>query len=371
MHEPVNRPLLAVNALALRPGGDAARTFLENVLRELPAAWPGRVVALVRHGVSVEAKGLEVRRVAVSSGLGRIVAERIVLPRLIRAVAPDVFLNPNESIPHSVDAPLVVVAQNLLFHCDGAGPLAGGSAAARARSRVQFAYYRAQMPRAYRRAAVVACVSAHARDVLAAHARLEPARATIVPCGADRLPVLQRHGSNGRRTLLAVGAIADYKRLDVAVRALALLPADYELALVGESWPGAWPGLVQLAQSLSVEGRVRRVGVASDEDLAALYARAHALVAPSACESFGIPVAEAMHAGVPVIAADEQWARELTAGAALLAEPEAAAFAGALWALEDDETRIRLSSAGVERARAFTWARTARGLAQAAQAALA
>jgi glycosyltransferase involved in cell wall biosynthesis len=364
-----HRPRLVVNALALRPGADAARTFLENVLRELPEAWPGEVVALVRAGVQPETAAKLVSVGDVGSGAARIRAEHTRLAARIHDLGPDVFLNPNESLPRGVTGPIVVVAQNLLFHCANAGPLPSGPATARLRSRLQFAYYRRQMPRAYRRASVVVCVSEGARDLLARRAGLEPARARVVPCGADRLAVRAR--KDDRHLLIAVGAIAHYKCLDVGIRALARLPAAYSFRLVGEEWPGAWEPLRRLAATLGVADRVERASVASDAELERLYASARALLAPSACESFGVPIAEAMHAGLPVVAADEPWSRELAAGAAELVPREPAAFAAAVLALEDREERRRRSEAGRERASPLTWRRTAQGLADAAQEALA
>ena len=112
--------------------------------------------------------------------------------------------------------------------------------------------------------------------------------------------------------------------------------------------------------------RVERASVATDAELERLYASARALLAPSACESFGVPVAEAMHAGLPVVAVDEPWSRELAAGAAELVPREPAAFAAAVLALEDGEERQRRSDAGRERASPLTWRRTAQGLADAA-----
>ena len=299
----------------------------------------------------------------------RVRGELTWLPRLIRGLGPDVFLNPNESVPRGVAAPLVVVAQNLLFHCAGAGPLRVGPRVARLRSRLQFAYYRRQMPRAYRRARVVVCVSEHTRAVLAARAGLDPARARVVACGADRLPVRAR--GSGFRTLLAVGAIAEYKRLDVAVRALAALPDDYRLVLAGEEWPGAWASVHELARTLGVAQRLERAGAVADQALADLYAGAHALVSPSACESFGLPAAEAMHAGLPVVAADEPWSRELGRDAIVLGRPDPASFAAAVRTLEDDAEWRRRSAAGVAAASGYTWQATARGLAAAAREALA
>jgi glycosyltransferase involved in cell wall biosynthesis len=367
-----HRPRLVVNALALRPGGDAARTFLENVLQELPRAWPeAHVVALVREGIALTGTDAELVAVSgVSSGFTRIRSEWTTLPGLIRSLRADVFVNPNEAVPRAIDAPLVVVAQNLLFHCRHSGPVRGGPMPARFRSAAQFAYYRRQMPRAYGRARVVVVVSHHAAELLAERAALDLARVRVVPCGADRLPVLERTASATTKTLLAVGAIAHYKRLDIAVRALAALVeagGDYRLVLAGEEWPGGWPPLAALAQELGIAERLQRVGVVHDTELAELYASAFAAVATSACESFGIPVAEAMRGGLPIVAIDEPWSRELAKDAAILVPPRPDALAHAIRSLEDESVSCERSLAGRKVAGLYTWSGTARGIAAAAQ----
>jgi glycosyltransferase involved in cell wall biosynthesis len=372
MKTPARRPRVVVNALALRPGGDAARTFLENVLRELPQAWrEAQMIVLVRDGAEVVESGAEVVVVAgVSSGLTRLRSEWFQLPRLVRTLRPDVFVNPNEAVPRSIDAPLVVVAQNLLFHCRQAGPLASGSLAARARSQAQFAFYRRQMPRAYARARVVVAVSRQAADLLAERAALDLGRVRIVACGADRLPVLPRVPQSGPKTLLAVGAVAHYKRLDLAIRALAALVeagGDYRLLLVGEQWPGTWHPLAALAHDLGVRERVELLGVVGDAELAALYARAFAAVATSSCESFGIPVAEAMRGGLPVVAVDERWSRELADSAAILTASQPRAIAEGVRALQEDGVWQERSEAGLRVAAAYTWAGTASGIVAAAR----
>jgi glycosyltransferase involved in cell wall biosynthesis len=361
---------LVVNALALRGGGDGARIYLENVLRELPSAWQGTVCALVRPGVELQVAGLELVSVAgVDSGLARVRAEWTTVASTISSLRPDVFLSPNESLPRRLAVPTVVVAQNLLYHCACVGPLPRGGPRARLRSRAQFAYYRRQMPRAYARAAIVAAVSRNAAEMLAARAGLDPARVRIVPCGADRLPAADPALLEGR-VLLAVGSIAHYKRLDVAIRALARLGPAYRLVLAGEAWPGEWPELERIAAAAGVSRRVQYVGVVSDADLAALLAGAHAVLALSACESFGIPVVEAMRARLPVVAADERWARELVGEAGMLVEPTPDRVAEAVLALADERTRAALAAAGSQAAARYTWRRTAEGLAAAAAEAI-
>jgi glycosyltransferase involved in cell wall biosynthesis len=95
--------------------------------------------------------------------------------------------------------------------------------------------------------------------------------------------------------------------------------------------------------------------------LPALYGGALAFVFPSLWEGFGLPVLEAMASGAPVVTSNRGALPEVTGGAALLVEPDPAPLADALERiLVEPALRERLSAAGLARAAAFSWERTAR-----------
>jgi glycosyltransferase involved in cell wall biosynthesis len=364
-----------VNALALHRAADAARVFLENLVGGLPEVWPeARVIVIARRGATIPNEDrLDVVRIGSSgSGVVRVIDEMVRLRRVIRRLAPEVIINPNESVPGGVRGPLVVVAQNLFFHCPDIGPNPSGSKGARLRSRLQFAFYRWRMPRAYARADAVIPVSAHAAHELSELAGLDLSRAHVVHCGADRLPLRVRSRPAGPRRLLVVGAIAHYKRLEYAVRALALLQAeggDYELLLAGGAWPGQDAVIRSVAQSCAVADRVRFLGTVDADGLASLFATSHAGISLSACESFGIPVVEGMRAGLPHVVAEEPWSAETAADAAVRVDArDPVAIAAGIRRLEDPAEWERMAELGRRRAARFTWHANVDGIAAVAAA---
>jgi glycosyltransferase involved in cell wall biosynthesis len=99
----------------------------------------------------------------------------------------------------------------------------------------------------------------------------------------------------------------------------------------------------------------------SAAELEGLYALATLVVFPSLYEGFGLPVLEAMARGVPVATSNRASLPEVAGDAALLFDPEDvdAIRAAIERLLGDAGERERLRAVGYERARAFTWERTA------------
>jgi glycosyltransferase involved in cell wall biosynthesis len=108
--------------------------------------------------------------------------------------------------------------------------------------------------------------------------------------------------------------------------------------------------------------RVLRFKELPDEEVAALTAGAEAFCLPSFYEGFGLPALEAMACGTPVVVSNRGALPEVVGDAGLVVEPTTAAVEEALHrVLTDRELADRLRAAGQERARSFTWERTAEG----------
>jgi glycosyltransferase involved in cell wall biosynthesis len=158
--------------------------------------------------------------------------------------------------------------------------------------------------------------------------------------------------------LLSLATLEPRKGLDVLLAALADPQApDLPLVIVGQpGWGGVDPRAEARRLGVSAD-RVRVLGRIPDADLAVVLSRASALVAPSRAEGFGLPVLEAMAAGIPVVSSDAPALVEVGGGATVVVKrDDPAALAHALSeVVTDDELRKRLMSAGRERAAEYTW----------------
>ncbi len=177
--------------------------------------------------------------------------------------------------------------------------------------------------------------------------------AALLPTGARsaELPELPE------RYLLSLATLEPRKGLDVLLEALAQPDApDLPLLVVG---PAGWGGVDvgEQAARLGLASRVRALGRLPDAQLAGVLAGATALVMPSRAEGFGLPVLEAMAAGVPAVTSDDPALVEVGGGATAVAPREdPAALARVLAEVAgDDARRAAMAQAGRARARDFDW----------------
>jgi glycosyltransferase involved in cell wall biosynthesis len=102
---------------------------------------------------------------------------------------------------------------------------------------------------------------------------------------------------------------------------------------------------------------VKLKGFVSDEALCSLYHAAAAVWFPSLYEGFGLPVLESMACGTPVIASNASSLTEVCGKAAILVSPDSddEHVEAISEVLNNSATRRRLTVAGEQRARSFTW----------------
>jgi glycosyltransferase involved in cell wall biosynthesis len=164
-------------------------------------------------------------------------------------------------------------------------------------------------------AARIVCVSQAGRDELVSHEIVPESRVTVIPNGvhptcthrgdprADREAAdLVGAARSDSIELLHVGSTIERKRIDVLLDVVAVLKRLWpalRLIRVGDTFT---PAQERQARRLGLEGAVTVLPFVDRRVLAALYRRATILLQPSEREGFGLPVAEAMACGTPVVA---------------------------------------------------------------------
>jgi glycosyltransferase involved in cell wall biosynthesis len=160
------------------------------------------------------------------------------------------------------------------------------------------------------------------------------------------------------KVILHVGAIQHRKNITRLVDAFEGVDGEWQLVLAGSAGYGAPEILARIARASSRD-RIRVLGYVPAAELAGWYRRAAIFAFPSLDEGFGMPVLEAMAAGIPVIASNRSAVPEVAGEAAWLVNPECTdELANALAELtRNPERRAELARLGILRASEFSWDR--------------
>ena len=293
-----------------------------------------------------------VRAVAVDAGNYRRVA--VSLPTRLRADRPALY-HGNYILPPGLTCPGVVTVHDSSYRY-----------APELMPRADALMFGRFVPWSIRRAARVVTVSEHGReDVLRSTPGLDPSRVVVVPNGvspafapdptaADR--VRAAYGLDPGYVLF-IGALQPRKNLLCLLDAYAALDDAPPLVLAGDAKHDE-AALDERIAALGLGGRVRRIGyVRGEPALRDLYAAAGVFAFPSLYEGFGLPVAEAMACGTPVLTSDATALPEVAGGAAVLVDPRSSGSIadGLARLLGDEALRARCREAGLARAAELTW----------------
>ncbi len=350
--------ILAVNWLDLEnPQAGGAEVHFFEIFARLVGA--GHDVTLVTSGWAGAAPRATVRGIAIHRIGGRhtfALRGRGAVRRALREDAYDVVVEDVNKLPLFLPAvtrlPCYVIVPHLFgttaFH-EAAWPVA---------TVVWLAEQ--PVPTVYRRAAFHA-ISDSTRDDLVARG-VAAERVRVIYPGVDTVwftpePATVRATAP---TFLYVGRLKRYKRVETAIRGVALARQggrDVRLDIAGQG--NDRPRLERVVADLGLEGPVRFLGFVSEEEKRTLLRRSWATVFPSLKEGWGITNVEAAACGTPAVAADSPGLRESVRHevTGLLVPPDdPAAIAAALTRLAGDPALVtRLGRGGRTFAESLSW----------------
>jgi len=288
-----------------------------------------------------------------------------LLPRKLKALKADAFLSPDGYLALRSKVPTLAVLHDLNFeHYPEDLP------------RAYRDYYRRYFPRFARHATRLATVSDFSRQDIVCTYGVPETRIDVVYNGVGEVyrPLSEQEKTDaaaeftgGKPYLICIGSLNPRKNIARLLQAFdALLqqhPSDLRLLIVGERmW---WDGRMEEAwKHMRHQDRVIFTGRLEQKRLHRALGGAMALAFVSYFEGFGIPVAEAMRCGVPVVAANATSLPEVAGEAAHYCDPfNVADITRALQTVTSDPAlRQRLATAGMQRAQHFTWDRAATDL---------
>jgi len=223
-------------------------------------------------------------------------------------------------------------------------------------------------------AAHIITISEYSKQEIAHYFAIDAQKISVIPNGVgarwfrsldeDALNTILERYNLPQYYFLVVGTLQPRKNIARIIEAYRSLPAEirHEVPLIVVGRAG-WrcEDVVETLTSPAAGDSLRWLKHLPDDDLFAVLKGATALVFPSLCEGFGLPVVEAFAAGTPVITSNTTALPEVAGDAALLVNPlDAADIAAAMQSmLEQPELANTFRCKGKERALAYSWDVTA------------
>ena len=361
-------PRVLVDATAVPADRGGVGRYVDGLIAALDAADADLAVACQRadaerYGRVAPSARIVAGPAAISHRPARLAWEQTGLPMVAQQVQADVVHSPHYTLPLRAGRPVVVTLHDATFFTEPEMHTA-----------VKGTFFRSATRTAIRRAARCIVPSKATRDELVRIVEADATRLDVAYHGVDtalfRRPteteaarVRGRLGlGDGTPYVAFLGTIEPRKNVPNLIRGWVKAFADADappaLVLVGGA---GWDDDVDSAvRDVSAGMRLLRPGYLPLSDLPGYLGGAAVVAYPSHGEGFGLPVLEAMACGAPVLTTPRLSLPEVGGDAVAYTEPDADAIGAALQSLMADEgRRTALGTAGLARAKEFTWAASA------------
>jgi glycosyltransferase involved in cell wall biosynthesis len=352
---------IGVNALYLIPGGvGGTEIYLRSLLQALAAIDPvNRYFVFTNRETGADLVPEAPNFTRMPQGVpatfrpARLLWEQTVLPLAAAHLRLDAMLNPGFTASFLSSCPQVTVFHDMQHE----------------RHPENFRWFDLPFWRfflngsAKRSQRLIAVSDATAADVLRFYPNIPKQNVVVIPHGVDPEFARVRERRRPEKFLLAVSTLHPHKNLDGLLRAFAIFRRTHpEFRLIVCGMHGFFTGpLHQLREQLDLEKAVEFPGWIPREQLYDLFGRAWAFVYPSRFEGFGLPILEALAAGVPMACSGIEPLASLAGEAAVKFDPaNPEEIAAALNRIVTDEgLRARLAMDGPQQAAKYSWEKAA------------
>jgi len=223
---------------------------------------------------------------------------------------------------------------------------------------------------------LIITISESSKKDIIEYLRVKPEKVYITPLASRYTPdclsakmiqflVDQTNYDFSQPYLLFVSTIEPRKNINTIIKAFNRLKEkykiDHNLVLIGsKGWN--YQSIFAAINNSPWKSQIYHFGYLSSEIVALFYMKADIFLYPSYYEGFGLPVLEAMTLGAPVITSNTSSIPEVTGNAAILIDPNnyMQLVEAILGIISDSQMRQELIDRGKERAKLFSWERTAK-----------
>lgn len=234
-------------------------------------------------------------------------------------------------------------------------------------------YYQYALPWLLKQSQGIICVSEYTKQDIVTNYGLDPDSIDVVYNGYAQDVFYPQSDSailskyNLSQYFLYVGDMRFYKNLSRCLEAFDRLPLkNYQFVITGKKDDFFYPEIERQVEKLAAKDRIIFLDYVPISDLPRLYSMAQALVFASLYEGFGLPILEAMACGCPVITSKVTSIPEVGGDSVLYVDPyDVDSIAqGMHQVLTDRKLQTSLSNQGQERAKLFSWHKTAQSVCQ-------
>lgn len=323
---------IGVDALSVIPGVvGGSETYIFELLRAMLDSDPENEYVLflskTNQGRFAALAHPNLRRVVVSfpstPRVARVLGQQLFLPRILREHKLDVCFYPGSTMTLKSPCPGILTVQSLhaFLHPDSF-------------SGTRRRYLRYMTAQSARRAAAVITPSEDTKKAAIKLLGVAAEKVFAVPEGVavngsaaeQDGTVLARYGIERMQYVLCPAHFLPYKNIETLADAFHILKSRYliphKLVVAGAKVHRAYVGKIErLVQTLGLPADFVAPGMVPHAEMGALYRHATVCVYPSLCETFGLPVLEAMAHGAPVICSNSSALSEVAGKAAVLFDP--------------------------------------------------